>query len=134
MHVSSGGGSGYDPDDPNNNIPGRVQSRINVRNGDGSKNSGLNYALGKHGGAGPANKSQFLISRSEIRSLLQSNQVVRSQVNISSTSGNYMRVVDVGKTIGRYPINSGGRATSHITVITDKAGNLINTFPGKPIF
>ncbi len=115
-------------------IPGRVQSRINLKVGDGSKGSGLKYALGKHGGTGPGNKSQFSVSKSELKSLLQSKQVVSSKISISTTSGNYIRVVDIGKQVGNYPVNSGGAATSHITVITDKAGNLVNTFPGKPIF
>jgi len=98
------------------------------------KNSGLGYALQKHGGFGAGTKSQFSIGKSELTSLLQSRSVVQSPVSISSTSRNYLRVVDIGKTIGRYPLNSGGNPTSHITVITDRLGNLINTFPGKPVF
>ncbi|MGI0120122.1 hypothetical protein [Zooshikella sp. RANM57] len=88
----------------------------------------------KHGGFGSGNKSQFSLSKDEVTSLLQSKQVVQSPVTISPTSDQYMRVIDTGKTIGHYPVNSGGNPTSYLTVITDKSGNLINTFPGKPVF
>ncbi len=115
-------------------VPGRVQSRINVRVGNGDKNTGLLYALKKHGGAGSINKSQFSISVEQLKALLQSKKVVSSPVRISPTSGQFMRVVNTGSRVGNYPVKSGGAPTSHITVITDKFGNLINTFPGKPTF
>lgn len=48
----------------------------------------------------------------------------------STTSGNYIRTVDVGRIIGT-DAKSGSKPTSIITIITDKQGNLVNTFPGK---
>ncbi|KPD02380.1 hypothetical protein [Moellerella wisconsensis] len=41
-----------------------------------------------------------------------------------------MRFVDMGRPIG-IDAKSGGNPTSIMTVITDKHGNLVNTFPGK---
>ncbi|PZT52717.1 hypothetical protein DN757_25995 [Paenibacillus silvae] len=74
------------------NIPTLVYSRINVRNGDAKvKGSGLNYALGKHGGVDKPNKSQFSISSDELKKLLQTKQVVSSPVTISPTSGDFVR-------------------------------------------
>jgi RHS repeat-associated protein len=103
-------------------IPGRVQSRINI------SNQGLSDALRKHAD-GRANKSQFSIDAGEIKSLLGSNGVVQSPVIVLG-SGQFAREVDVGRIIGNLPANSGGGATSIMTVITDSAGNLVNTFPG----
>jgi len=100
-----------------------------VRNGDAIvKGSGLNYALGKHGGVDKPNKSQFSISRDELKELLQSKQVVNSPVTISPTSGDFVHQVDVGYPVGNLPINRGGAPTNMITVITDKKGNLVNIF------
>ncbi|MFK4435438.1 WXG100 family type VII secretion target [Paenibacillus sp. RC21] len=110
---------------------GLVQSRINVRNGVANvKGSGLNYALSKHGGVDRSNKSQFSISPDEIKKLLQSKDVVKSPVLVSETSGNYVRQVDVGYQVGNLPVNRGGTPTNVITIISDKKGNLVNTFPG----
>ncbi|MGF9698661.1 RHS repeat-associated core domain-containing protein [Paenibacillus sp. MABNR03] len=112
-------------------IPKLVFKRINVRNGKADvKGSGLNYALGKHGGSGPANKSQFSISRDQIKKLLQTKKVVNSPVTISPTSGDFVRQVNVGYRVGNLPVNRGGSSTNKLTVITDKKGNLVNTFPG----
>lgn len=41
-----------------------------------------------------------------------------------------MRFADMGRPIG-IDAKSGGGSTSIMTVITDKQGNLVNTFPGK---
>ena len=105
-------------------IPGRVQSRINV------SNKGLSDVLRKHAD-GRANKLQFSINETEIRSLLQEKSVVKSPVS-RLESGNFVRQVELGegRIIGNLPQKFGGDSTSQITIITDKYGNLINTFPG----
>jgi hypothetical protein len=92
--------------------------------------SGLNNALKKNGGTGPSSKSQFSISTEKIKAIFQRKDVIQSSVRISGTSGNYIREVDVGKIIGNLPLNKGGQPTRIITIITDKFGNLVNTFPG----
>jgi hypothetical protein len=119
------------------NIPGRVQSRINLSketivqssNGKDLKR-GMEYAWKRHGGVEKSNKSQFSINRSELENILQSKQVVNSPVRPSSISGEYIREVDVNHIVGNYPQNLGGDSTSVITVVTDKYGNVVNTFPG----
>jgi RHS repeat-associated protein len=44
--------------------------------------------------------------------------------------GNFQRVFDAGRNIGTY--NATGGQTTTMTIITDKAGNLITAFPGPP--
>lgn len=107
-----------------------TQSRVNVRIGDSSTGSGLDYAWKKHGGEWGANKSHFTVTKDELKVILQSDTVVKSPVIYSQTTGNYMRFVDMGRPIG-IDAKSGGNPTSTMTVITDKHGNLVNTFPGK---
>ena len=45
--------------------------------------------------------------------------------------GQFVRTVDVGRVIGTTTLKDGGIPTSVIKVFTDKAGNLITTFPVK---
>lgn len=107
-----------------------TQSRVNIRIGDSSTGSGLDYAWKKHGAEWGANKSHFTVTKDELKIILQSDTVVKSPVIYSQTTGNYMRFVDMGRPIG-IDAKSGGNPTSTMTVITDKHGNLVNTFPGK---
>ena len=132
VYVPGRGWVGQDPQKllPGDRIPGRVQSRINVRQGDGSTGSGLDYAWRKHGGAPKPKKSQFSISKEELITLLQSESVVRAPA-VRVASGNFVREVNVGRVIGNISVKSGGSPTSVLTVITDRFGNLVNTFPGK---
>ncbi|MFP9440031.1 hemagglutinin repeat-containing protein [Pectobacterium brasiliense] len=109
-----------------------VQSRVNLRVGDGSTGSGLEYAWKKHGGEWGANKSHFTVTQDELKTILQSDTVVKTSVQYSSSTGNYIRTVDMGKNIGVDAMNN-GVPTSIMTVITDKKGNLVNTFPGKTV-
>jgi RHS repeat-associated protein len=44
--------------------------------------------------------------------------------------GNFIRIVDAGRTIGTDVTT--GQATSVYTVVTDKAGELVTAFPGRP--
>jgi hypothetical protein len=46
------------------------------------------------------------------------------------TGGNFQRIVDAGRSIGID--RATGQPTSIYTVITDKAGHLVTTFPGLP--
>jgi len=108
-----------------------VQSRINIRKGNSSEvGSGLRYALKQHGGTGPDSKSQFSISEQELIQILCREDVIDSPVRVSGDSGNFIREVNVGGVIGNLPRNKGATSTSVITVITDRKGNLVNTFPG----
>ena len=109
---------------------GVVATRVNVRNGDANVvGSGLEYAWKKHGGSWGSHKSSFTISKSELKDLLQDSKIVSSPA-IQSSTGNFVRILDVGKTIGIDAKNQ-NNPTSLITVITDSQGNLVNTFPGR---
>ncbi|MDN0117874.1 hypothetical protein QVN83_02630 [Yersinia frederiksenii] len=67
-----------------------VQSRVNLRNGDGSTASGLEYAWKKHGGEWGANKSHFTMTKDELKTVLQSDTVVKTPVQYSPSTGNYI--------------------------------------------
>jgi hypothetical protein len=117
-------------------VPGRVQSRINLRLGirkAGGKmveGSGFWYAWSKHGGKGPASKSQFIHDAPTVFNLLKTQHVVDTPAR-PLDNGNFVREVEFSAvTVGRLPENAGGAETSVMTVITDKWGNLVNTFPG----
>jgi len=113
-----------------NRIPGRLKSRINIRKGRATESgSGLNYAWHRHGGTGPSGKSQFTISQGELIEILRRKGVIGTPVS-ALLSGNFAREVDVGQTIGSIPREGSLIQTSVITIITDREGNLANTFPG----
>jgi hypothetical protein len=108
------------------NVPGRVQSRINV------SNEGMGHVVDRHFDSS-VNASQFTISEGELRSLLQSQEVVSAPVLRTVQSGNelaYVREINLGSNVGLDKF-SGNLPTSTLTVMTDKYGNLITTFPGK---
>lgn len=109
-------------------IPGRVQSRINLMNGDNKK--GWNHVVNEH--FNPAkNKSQFTVTQDELKSILESKEVVKTPITkiLESSDGvRYVREVDVGKAIGVDKFS--GQSTSIMTVLTDKFGNLITATPG----
>ncbi|MDR2366352.1 MAG: VENN motif pre-toxin domain-containing protein, partial [Zoogloeaceae bacterium] len=114
-----------------NAAEGVIASRINVRTGDANiKGSGLEYAWEKHGGTWGGNKSAFTISKDELKAVLQDPLVVKTPAYQSATSGSYIRIVDMGRTIG-IDAKAGGQPTNFLTIITDSKGNLVNTFPGK---
>ncbi|AWF57542.1 two partner secretion A1 domain protein [Pseudomonas aeruginosa] len=47
--------------------------------------------------------------------------------------GQFVRTVDVGKVIGTTNLKDGGVPTSVLKILTDRAGNLITTFPIKAV-
>ena len=111
--------------------PGRIQSRINIREGDGTgKSPGLANAWRKHGDTSKPNKSQFTISKDELKIMLQNKAVVQASIRVDPHSGSYVREVDLGKTVGRLPVKGGLEETSKITILTDQHGNLVNVYPG----
>jgi hypothetical protein len=106
-------------------IPGRVKSRVNL------KNSGMDHLISRHL-SGKSNASQFSISEKEIRTLLQSKTVINTPITriVESKQGDrYVREVNVGREIGADKFND-GKGTSIMTVMTDKFGNLVTAFPG----
>lgn len=78
------------------------------------------------------NASQFTISQNELRTLLQSEKVVKTSVTqvLESKDGlRYVREINVGKYIGLDKYNN-FKPTSIMTVLTDKYGNLVTASPG----
>ena len=121
------------------NIPGRVQSRINIAKGQTRftplRKSGEPVSAGwEHVVQGHFNRpvtrsrSVFSITQDELKTILQSKQVINSPVT-SISGGQYVRTVDIGRTIGTSSLNRGGAATRTIKVFTDQAGNLITAYP-----
>ena len=43
--------------------------------------------------------------------------------------GQFVRTVNVGRVVGTTSINQGGVSTTTIKIFTDRAGNLITTYP-----
>ncbi|MBV4531207.1 hypothetical protein HU719_007300 [Pseudomonas sp. SWRI107] len=109
-------------------VSGRVQSRINLRTGD--KKSGWEHVISRHYNS-EVNASQFTIGQAELRTLLQSKEVVSSPVarTLDSADGiRYVREVNLGHSIGIDKFS--GQPTSTMSILTDRFGNLITTTPG----
>jgi hypothetical protein len=107
-------------------VPGRVQSRINL------SNLGMEHVIDRHF-SGKANASQFSLTVVELRTILSSRDAVGSPVIRSIESENgilYLRQFDAGQIVGTDRFN-GNQATSVMTIMSDKFGNLVTTFPGK---
>ncbi|QHE88463.1 pre-toxin TG domain-containing protein [Hydrogenophaga sp. BPS33] len=104
---------------------GRVGSRINL------SNEVMEHVIARHL-SGKSNASQFLLSEVELRSILSSQSVVDLPIvrSIESAGGiRYLREFDAGRVIGTDRFN-GNQATSVMTIMTDRFGNLVSTFPG----
>lgn len=78
------------------------------------------------------NKSQFTVPQEELRQVLQSKEVVSTPVTriLPSADGpRYVCEVDLGRNIGTDKFNNFSNTTK-MTVLTDRAGNLVSAFPG----
>ncbi|MBF2504242.1 T7SS effector LXG polymorphic toxin [Listeria marthii] len=121
-------------DIPNPNV-GIVQSRVNLAENptrfSPSKNAGMKHVRNRHYNPSK-NAGQFTIPESDLKNILQSKQVVNTPVK-QIESGDFERVIDIGKNMGTVKPSLGGQTTTWIKVITDKAGNIITTYPvSKP--
>ena len=121
------------------NVPGRVQSRINIANSktrytpvDKNGNvidAGWNHVVRRHfTGKISQGTSKFTITQEELKIILQSDSTVSATVK-SLGDGQFVRIVDTGQIVGDTALKYGGEPTSWIKVFTDSAGNLITTFP-----
>jgi filamentous hemagglutinin len=113
-------------------VPGRVLSRVNLRNGSQAEGAGFNHVIAEHF-SGKASKSEFTVSQNELKAILQSKEVVQSPVSriLESADGpRYVREIDLGRSIGLDKFSS-RQPTSTMTVLTDRYGNLVTTTPGK---
>ena len=124
-------------------IPGRVQSRINIANertattplreNSNPVSAGFDHVLKGHFDVKVSNsRSVFTVSPNELKGILQSGTVVKSPVS-AMPDGQFVRTVDVGRVIGTTTLKDGGVSTSVMKIFTDKAGNLITAFPVKAI-
>ncbi|EOL8941882.1 hemagglutinin repeat-containing protein [Cronobacter dublinensis] len=113
-----------------------VQSRINVQNGNARE--GWEHVVKRHF-SGKENASQFTLSQTEVKSILQSSDVAKIPISNTHKSINkatgqqetlYERVIIFDKNIGIDKF-SGGNPTNTMTILTDKKGNLITATPGR---
>lgn len=100
------------------------------------------HVIERHFPEGGGSGSQFSISKTELRELLQHKDVVsvpitRVRISIEKLNdGNriyheiYERVVRVNKNIGNDKYNN-NKPTNIITIQTDKYGNLVTATPGR---
>ena len=88
--------------------------------------------------SGKENASQFTLSQSEVKTILQSNEVAKIQISNNQISKNkatgqnetlYEQVVTLDKNIGIDKFS--GKPTNTMTILTDKKGNLITATPGR---
>jgi hypothetical protein len=85
------------PDVPS--VPGRVQSRIKLMNGSQAEKAGWNHVIADHFNLTKPGKSQFSISQSELRDILQSRETISSpviQILTSARGPRYVREVTLG--------------------------------------
>lgn len=100
-----------------------VQSRINI------SNDGFNHIIEEHFLS--KNKSQFIISLQELRSILSDKSVVNVPITralYSNKGDRYVREVNLDKAVGTDKFND-FQPTSITTILTDKSGNLITVSP-----
>lgn len=111
-----------------------TQSRINIQNGNAK--AGWEHLVKRHF-SGKPNASQFTISQSEVKSLLQNPDVTKvpiSKIQISDNKATgqkeilYQRVVMLDKPIGIDKFSN--KPTNTMTILTDKHGNLVTDTPG----
>ncbi|MBC1938765.1 hypothetical protein HCJ31_04250 [Listeria welshimeri] len=124
----TGGGNVPNPD------IGVVQSRINIAKGptrfSSSDSAGFKHVVDRHFNPN-RNAGQFTISQDKLISILSDKNIVN--IPVKEISGNqFERIVDIGETAGTVKPSLpkvGGQTTNYIRIITDKAGNLITTYP-----
>ena len=77
-------------------------------------------------------KSNFIISQEKLTDILQNEKTVNTLAYREPSFGNYIRNVETGRNIGIDKYGNSGQpgTTSKLTVITDKKGNLVTTYPG----
>ena len=106
------------------NVPGRVQSRINITN------KGWKHILDRH--FGNKNASQFTISQDKLRGLLSSEEVVKSPIigTLQADDGlRYVREVSFKDPIGLDKYKN-LQPTSTMTILTNEKGELQTATPG----
>ncbi|WP_141674428.1 VENN motif pre-toxin domain-containing protein [Gilliamella sp. wkB108] len=112
-----------------------VQSRINIKTGD--IESGWIHVQNRHF-SGKTNASQFTISETDVKAILNSSDTVKIPISNTRSSYNkvsgqtdtlYERVIRLDKYIGIDKFS--GKPTNTMTILTDKKGNLVTVTPGR---
>lgn len=121
------------------NKNGIVQSRINIaiketrftplKNSGNPSKAGWEHVLEEHFDRELANtRSIFSISPERLKLILRRTDVVKSPVK-ALKGGQFLRIVNVGEVVGNNALKFGGGVTTWIQIYTDRAGNLITTYP-----
>jgi filamentous hemagglutinin len=93
--------------------------------------AGFDHVVEGHFGVPVTNNtSVFNVTTDELKLILQSETTVSTAARAAG-NGTYVRVVDVGRTIGTTNLKDGGILTQYIKIFTDRAGNLLTAFPVK---
>ncbi len=91
---------------------------------------GFNHVIDRHCNSN-RNAGQFTISQDKLKSILSNKSTVN--IPVKEIPGNqFERIVDIGEIAGTVKPslpNVGGQSTNYIRIITDKAGNLVTTYP-----
>ena len=123
-------------------VSGRsVASRINIANGctaytplrsNGHPvSAGFDHVLEGYFNSPLANnRSVFSITPDELKRILSDKHTISSPVRWLD-GGQFERVVNTGRIVGKASLNQGGGDTTYIKILTDVKGNLITVYPIK---
>ena len=112
-------------------IPGSVKSRINI------SKEGMAHVVSRHFNPTRTGKSQFTVTESKLRGILESEQAVEARVGVLvdelDTPMVYVRKIVLPEPVGTTRVGTGGKLqpTHSMTILTDSFGNLKSTFPGE---
>lgn len=76
------------------------------------------------------NRSVFSITPDELKRILSDKHTISSPVR-QLDGGQFERVVNTGRIVGKASLNQGGGDTTYIKILTDVKGNLITVYPIK---
>jgi hypothetical protein len=139
---SGSGSTGSTVQNPTSNtsIPEVVRSRINIANGrtrftplrdNGNPvSAGLAHVIDRHFRA-TNSQSKFTISLEQLKAFLQRSDIVGSPVTTIGKGNQvqFVRTVNTNIVVGTVRQADGGGTTTWIKIFTDRAGNLITTYP-----
>ncbi|AZQ93757.1 filamentous hemagglutinin family N-terminal domain protein [Moraxella catarrhalis] len=123
-------------------VSGRsVASRINIANGRTAYtplrsnghpvSAGFDHVLEGHFNSPLANnRSVFSITPDKLKRILSDKHTISSPVR-QLDGGQFERVVNTGRIVGKASLNQGGGDTTYIKILTDVKGNLITVYPIK---
>ncbi|WP_064637875.1 hypothetical protein [Moraxella catarrhalis] len=72
--------------------------------------------------------AKFSITPDELKRILSDKHTISSPVR-QLDGGQFERVVNTGRIVGKASLNQGGGDTTYIKILTDVKGNLITVYP-----